>query len=166
MEELLLEWACAAEAILRRPDAGRDLEGENLDYLKQELRFEGDAKLLDAQGEAVMMDWEAPLMAAHANLLCQVGHSFRSRTPRRMPALQPRRSPPRSGGRRRAERGLRPRHHRHRHSVVRRAGNVEKIGAAVGCYVRVAAGSGGAQREVTCADCTFLQVQAAVAHHH
>ena len=45
-------------------------EGER--YLREKVRYEG-GNLLDAQGEAVMMPWEKPLMRAHANLICQNG---------------------------------------------------------------------------------------------
>lgn len=70
--DLLLEWACLAEQVLRSPTAAADLAAECDAYLASPVRYQ-DGKLLDAQGEAVMMRWEAPLMAAHANLLCQNG---------------------------------------------------------------------------------------------
>ena len=45
----------------------------NRDYLSGTLRYE-DGKLIDAEGEAVMMGWEAPLMERHAEIICsQVG---------------------------------------------------------------------------------------------
>lgn len=49
-----------------------ELDAEGEQYLQQKVRYE-DGNLLDAQGEAVMMPWEKPLMLAHANLICQSG---------------------------------------------------------------------------------------------
>jgi type IV protein arginine methyltransferase len=68
----LLSWACVAERLLRSPDAQATLAQENEEYLQQKLEYR-DGKLLDANGEAVMMEWEKPLMLAHANLICQSG---------------------------------------------------------------------------------------------
>lgn len=73
--DLLLAWACTAERLLRDKDAGAqqaELDAEAASYLLQPLTFEQD-KVLDSNGEAVMMAWEKPLMLAHANLLCQNG---------------------------------------------------------------------------------------------
>eukprot|EP00887_Chlorella_sp_A99_P001235 scaffold14.g1235.t1 len=87
----LLNWAVRAELLLgtisRRqrqagaPSAGATaavaaaaVEGEeqkpalvNADYLASSLRYEG-AALVDAEGEGVMMGWEAPLMERHAEI--------------------------------------------------------------------------------------------------
>jgi len=38
-------------------------------YLQSAVRFAGD-RILDASNDAVMMEWETPLMQAHAELLC------------------------------------------------------------------------------------------------
>lgn len=32
------------------------------------MRYDGDDKLLDTENDAVMMDWEAPLMKRHAEV--------------------------------------------------------------------------------------------------
>lgn len=41
------------------------------EYLKQRLTFSEDGKrIMDANGEAVMMDWEKSLMEAHAEAVC------------------------------------------------------------------------------------------------
>jgi len=65
--EQLVNHACTAEMLLshitKRP-------AENLDYLKQKLVF-ADNKILDANGDAVMMGWEGPLMRLHAALMCK-----------------------------------------------------------------------------------------------
>ena len=64
--ELLLgcvERAKGAADVLRR-----QAEGEA--YLGSAVRYSGDDKLLDDAGDAVMMEWERPLMAAHAQVLC------------------------------------------------------------------------------------------------
>jgi protein arginine N-methyltransferase 2 len=34
-------------------------------------RYEGDDKLLDEDDRGVMMEWERPLMRAHAEVVCQ-----------------------------------------------------------------------------------------------
>jgi len=36
-------------------------------------RYEGDDKLLDEDDRGVMMEWERPLMRAHAEILCNGG---------------------------------------------------------------------------------------------
>ncbi|EFN56565.1 hypothetical protein CHLNCDRAFT_144236 [Chlorella variabilis] len=69
----LLNWAVKAELILgtisRREKKGA---APNRDYLSSSIRYE-DGKLMDEQGEAVMMDWEAPLMERHAAAICAGG---------------------------------------------------------------------------------------------
>ncbi|GAB4818430.1 hypothetical protein N2152v2_005476 [Parachlorella kessleri] len=73
--ELLLDWAVRAELILgtvsRREKKAAGLAA-NRDYLSGTLRYE-DGKLIDAEGEAVMMGWEAPLMERHAEIICSQG---------------------------------------------------------------------------------------------
>ena len=44
---------------------------ESEKYLATKVRYSGDDKLLDERGDAVMMSWEAPLMEAHADALCE-----------------------------------------------------------------------------------------------
>jgi hypothetical protein len=70
--KVLLDWACTAERLLRSADTAAAQAAEGEAYLQQPVRY-SDGKLLDSQGEAVMMEWEKPLMLAHANLLCQNG---------------------------------------------------------------------------------------------
>jgi protein arginine N-methyltransferase 2 len=46
----------------------------NAEYLSQDVQYTDDAtKLMEPQGEAVMMEWERPLMRLHAQLLCGGG---------------------------------------------------------------------------------------------
>ncbi|GMH52241.1 hypothetical protein TrRE_jg6542 [Triparma retinervis] len=40
------------------------------EYLSRSVRYEGD-NLLDGDNDAVMMEWERPLMAEHAKIICQ-----------------------------------------------------------------------------------------------
>lgn len=47
-------------------------EASNAEYLSRSVRYDGD-KLLDTADDAVMMQWEAPLMEAHAKRLCASG---------------------------------------------------------------------------------------------
>ena len=69
-------WLQRAELLLgiisrrerRQPGAGP----VNRDYLAGSLRYE-DGKLLDAEGEGVMMGWETPLMERHAEIICGGG---------------------------------------------------------------------------------------------
>lgn len=78
--QLLLDWGVRAELLLshaRRARPGADAqegscekeESANAAYLRQKLRYE-DGKLMDEDGEAVMMGWETPLMELHADVVC------------------------------------------------------------------------------------------------
>jgi len=49
----------------RREAAGAPKAAANASYLQQKLRYDGD-RLVDEDGEAVMMGWELPLMVEHA----------------------------------------------------------------------------------------------------
>ena len=51
-------------------DGASELQGEGGGaYLDRSVRYEGDS-LLDTEDDAVMMEWERPLMEAHCELLC------------------------------------------------------------------------------------------------
>lgn len=74
---ILLDWAVQAELILgtiahaerkKRPEESRT---SNLHYLQSSLRFE-EGRIIDADGEAVMMGWEKPLMERHADVLFEI----------------------------------------------------------------------------------------------
>ena len=46
-------------------------EAVNAEYLSSAVQYDDeDGRLMDAQGEAVMMGWEAPLMERHADTIC------------------------------------------------------------------------------------------------
>eukprot|EP00210_Caulerpa_lentillifera_P003699 g3532.t1 len=67
----LLDAGCRAEmifgAIQRRNGITEDVD----DFLKDSIYFTDDGKcILDSNGQAVMMEWEKPLMEAHAEALC------------------------------------------------------------------------------------------------
>ena len=62
----LIEHAVQAELVLGA--IGRKDREPDLSYLQQPVRYDGDDKLLDTENEAVMMDWEAPLMKRHAEV--------------------------------------------------------------------------------------------------
>ena len=72
--DLLVEHGCAAERrqrSAREDGAARPAKrqrGEQLPYLEQRLTYE-DGKLLDAGRKGVMMGWEGPLMAKHAQAM-------------------------------------------------------------------------------------------------
>ncbi|KAG2483914.1 hypothetical protein HYH03_017235 [Edaphochlamys debaryana] len=71
--DLLLDFGTQAELVLgalhRRMTCGSSSSAPNSDYLAQKLVYKGE-QLLDADGEAVMMGWETPLMLRHAELIC------------------------------------------------------------------------------------------------
>uniref|UniRef100_A0A7S1IDL9 Protein arginine N-methyltransferase 2 n=1 Tax=Eutreptiella gymnastica TaxID=73025 RepID=A0A7S1IDL9_9EUGL len=76
--DVLVNHAVVAEQLLgylerKSLDAERKTKGGNLDdsaeYLGRNVRYEGD-KLLDQADDGVMMEWERPLMEAHAKVLC------------------------------------------------------------------------------------------------
>ncbi|KAL3910875.1 MAG: hypothetical protein SGILL_007514, partial [Bacillariaceae sp.] len=75
---LLVEWATRAELILgemQRAASGDRVEGNDNtstkdDYLQQSLQYNADGTaLMDADKDAVMMEWERPIMKAHAQVL-------------------------------------------------------------------------------------------------
>ena len=47
-------------------------------YLSEKLKYDANDRLLDAQGDAVMMKWETPLMKLHAEKICDVEHGKES----------------------------------------------------------------------------------------
>ena len=87
----LVEWGTRSELILgaaqrqqqqQQPMADTDTNAAGLplyhqsstkpDYLRQPLRYNADASaLLDADSDAVMMEWERPLMKAHAQIMME-----------------------------------------------------------------------------------------------
>ena len=83
---LLVEWGTRAELILgalernMRPSLDANPNGESRpvehepstkpDYLRQRLQYTADGQaLLDSDKDAVMMEWERPLMKAHAQIM-------------------------------------------------------------------------------------------------
>jgi protein arginine N-methyltransferase 2 len=82
LAEALIEHAAQAELVLglagrkTRADAESESESElaaDANYLSQPVRYDGEDKLLDTENDAVMMDWEAPLMRRHADVVCASG---------------------------------------------------------------------------------------------
>jgi len=84
----LVEWGTRAELILGTAMRGQQQQpsldvaaaaipeshqpSTKPDYLRQPLRYNADASaLLDADNDAVMMEWERPLMKAHAQILME-----------------------------------------------------------------------------------------------
>jgi len=73
--DLLVSFGCQAElmlGLLEKRQLQQASETGNAEYLKQKLTFDTD-KVLDEQGDAVMMEWERPLMEAHAEFICSQG---------------------------------------------------------------------------------------------
>jgi protein arginine N-methyltransferase 2 len=79
--EQLVDAGVAAELLLAAIDKNRErtrksmaepsdsMDASNKDYLDRNVRYEGD-NLLDDENDAVMMEWETPIMHAHAKILC------------------------------------------------------------------------------------------------
>ncbi|GAQ80409.1 ankyrin repeat family protein [Klebsormidium nitens] len=72
--EVLLNAAVQAELVLgalqRRARSGA--EASNSGYLQERVKYDDD-KLLDAESNGVMMEWERPLMESHAQAVCFSG---------------------------------------------------------------------------------------------
>ena len=68
----LIDHAVSAEMVLGAVSRARPREPD-LTYLSRPVRYDGDDKLLDTENDAVMMDWEAPLMRIHAAVMCAGG---------------------------------------------------------------------------------------------
>ncbi|GMH89394.1 hypothetical protein TL16_g11444 [Triparma laevis f. inornata] len=41
------------------------------DYLQRDIKYSGTDQLLDSDNDAVMMEWERPLMSLHSEIICQ-----------------------------------------------------------------------------------------------
>jgi protein arginine N-methyltransferase 2 len=78
--DLLVDAAVRAELLLGASErrtaatakAAAAAENESEEYLSRGVRYEGE-RLLDAADDAVMMEWERPLMEEHARRLCASG---------------------------------------------------------------------------------------------
>jgi protein arginine N-methyltransferase 2 len=66
----LIEHAVQAEMVLGAVGRTGHSRAPDLSYLQQPVRYDGDDKLLDTENDAVMMEWEAPLMERHAQVIC------------------------------------------------------------------------------------------------
>mmetsp|Transcript_16974 Transcript_16974/g.36952 ORF Transcript_16974/g.36952 Transcript_16974/m.36952 type:complete len:425 (+) Transcript_16974:1-1275(+) len=76
--DLLVDHGVKAEMILGTLETRRIERGPNTasndDYLKSDVEYTKDEqKLMDPNGDAVMMEWERPLMRLHAQVLCSGG---------------------------------------------------------------------------------------------
>ena len=72
--QVLLDYAVRCEMLLgaaARADRPTNA-AVNSDYLSSKLEYQ-DGKLLDGEGEAVMMEWERELMVRHAEIICAGG---------------------------------------------------------------------------------------------
>jgi len=72
----MMEYAVASElavgeASMAETSGACRANAESAEYLSTPVRYDGDDKLLDENGDAVMMSWEGPLMEAHADALCE-----------------------------------------------------------------------------------------------
>eukprot|EP01125_Pyxidicula_operculata_P011843 TRINITY_DN3877_c0_g1_i2.p1 TRINITY_DN3877_c0_g1~~TRINITY_DN3877_c0_g1_i2.p1 ORF type:complete len:366 (-),score=80.04 TRINITY_DN3877_c0_g1_i2:64-999(-) len=72
--KLLVNAGCRAELILGCVDRQKESGVANADYLSHPLKYDGD-KLVDFEGNGVMMGWEKPLMVLHAKEICENAYS-------------------------------------------------------------------------------------------
>ena len=70
--DLLVDEAVRAELVLGAAERRTLTAKQNAEYLSRGVRYDGD-RLIDAGDDAVMMQWEAPLMEEHAKRLCATG---------------------------------------------------------------------------------------------
>ena len=76
---LLVDWATRSELILGQLQQQQNIvhskdSSTKPDYLQHPLRYnENGTALLDQDDDAVMMEWERPLMQAHAQVLMEAG---------------------------------------------------------------------------------------------
>ncbi|THU46790.1 hypothetical protein C4D60_Mb09t08600 [Musa balbisiana] len=74
--DVLLNAGIQAELVLgtiaRVAERNGEKEGGGLNYLEDRVSFSED-KLMDSESKAVMMEWERPLMEAHARAVCGGG---------------------------------------------------------------------------------------------
>ena len=61
----------------KKPAESNEERIANKKYLEREIKYDGD-RLLDEEARGVMMQWEAPLMAAHAEVICRGSGTFPS----------------------------------------------------------------------------------------
>ncbi|KAJ1919742.1 hypothetical protein H4219_001771 [Mycoemilia scoparia] len=72
--ECLVEAGVRAEMILRalretKAEENKKREASNKEYLESKVEYSGD-RLVDAEKNGVMMEWERPLMIEHAKVIC------------------------------------------------------------------------------------------------
>lgn len=70
MEQATASEVARGEASVAETNGACRENAESAEYLSTAVRYDGDDKLLDENGDAVMMSWEGPLMEAHADVLC------------------------------------------------------------------------------------------------
>ncbi|KAL1510463.1 hypothetical protein AB1Y20_006770 [Prymnesium parvum] len=70
--DLLVDEAVRAELVLGAAERRTLTAKRNAAYLSRGVRYDGE-RLIDADDDAVMMEWEAPLMETHADRLCAAG---------------------------------------------------------------------------------------------
>ena len=70
--DLLVDEAVRAELLLGAAERRTLTALKNSEYLSRGVKYDGD-RLIDEGDDAVMMEWETPLMEAHAERLCAAG---------------------------------------------------------------------------------------------
>ena len=72
MVDLLVDEAVRSELVLGAAERRTLTAKANAEYLSRGVRYDGE-RLIDAADDAVMMQWEEPLMEEHAERLCAAG---------------------------------------------------------------------------------------------
>jgi type IV protein arginine methyltransferase len=68
---MLMDYGVECELELSRMEREKGGYVTDTSYLKEKIVYDGEDRLLDQQGDAVMMKWETPLMKIHAERICE-----------------------------------------------------------------------------------------------
>ena len=68
---MLMDYGVECELELSRLEREKGEYVTDTSYLKEKIVYDGEDRLLDQQGDAVMMKWETPLMKIHAERICE-----------------------------------------------------------------------------------------------
>lgn len=78
LASLLMDYGVEVELQLGQQMRAKGEYETDTSYLSEKLKYDDDDRLLDEQGDAVMMKWETPLMKLHARKICDVEHGKES----------------------------------------------------------------------------------------
>ena len=78
LASLLMDYGVEVELQLGQQMRAKGEYETDTSYLSEKLKYDDEDRLLDEQGDAVMMKWETPLMKLHARKICDVEHGKES----------------------------------------------------------------------------------------